>query len=131
MANALYPKFKEGLLNKEHNLNSDVVKVYLFDLTDDAYDAANVNAADLVAGAKVSTSGALGSPTITSGVFDSADFSFTAVTGDQSEALIGWNDTHANDALIFFFDTGVTGFPITPNGGDINVTVHASGWFSL
>jgi hypothetical protein len=33
--------------------------------------------------------------------------------------------------LICFFDTGVSGLPITPNGGNINVTVNASGVFTL
>jgi hypothetical protein len=36
----------------------------------------------------------------------------------------------ATDALIAFIDTG-TGLPVTPNGGDITVTVNASGWFTL
>jgi hypothetical protein len=30
-----------------------------------------------------------------------------------------------------FYDTGLTGMPVTPNGGNINVTVNASGWFAL
>ncbi len=34
-------------------------------------------------------------------------------------------------ALIAWYDTGITGLPVTPNGGDITYTVHASGWFSL
>jgi hypothetical protein len=25
----------------------------------------------------------------------------------------------------------MTGMPVTPNSGNINVTVHASGWFAL
>ena len=59
------------------------------------------------------------------------DFTWSTVSGDQSEAIILWDDTITNDRLIAFYDTGITGMPVTPNGGNINVTVNASGWFSL
>jgi hypothetical protein len=57
---------------------------------------------------------------------------FTAVTGDVSEAVILYKDTGvaATSPLIAYIDTA-TGLPVTPNGGDITVTVPASGWFSL
>lgn len=133
-ANALYPKFKQALLNKEHDLDSDSIKVYLVDGADYTYNAAHDEITDVPSGARVATSSALGSPTITNGTFDTADFTWSAVTGDQSEDIISWNDTPTTptaDPLIAFYDTGITGMPVTPNGGDINVTVNASGWFSL
>jgi cyanophycinase-like exopeptidase len=68
---------------------------------------------------------------VANGVFDTADFVWSSVSGDQSEAVILWDDTQTNDRLIAFYDTGITGMPVTPNGGNINVTVNASGWFSL
>jgi len=137
MANALYNTFKEGLLDKIFDLNTDTIKASLIDLADYTYSAAHdeySGGARDVPLASIATngeSGALGSPTITSGTFDTADFTWTAVSGDQSEAVILWDDTLANDRLIAFYDTGITGMPVTPNGGDINVTVNASGWFSL
>jgi hypothetical protein len=76
----------------------------------------------------------LTAPTIVQGVFDTADFTWTSVTGVQSEAIILWNDTAAAPTakpLIAFYDSSMTGMPVTPNGGNINVTVNASGWFSL
>ncbi len=81
----------------------------------------------------MATSANLASKTFTGGVFDSADPSFTAVTGDVSEALILYIDTGtpSTSRLIAFYDAGVTGLPVTPNGGDINITVNASGWFAL
>jgi hypothetical protein len=133
MANALYPLFKQALLNKEHDLNTDDIRAALIDSADYSYNTAHNFYDDAVAG-QVALSGALGSPTIALGVFDTGDFTWTAVTGDQSEAIILLNYTGgANSArgLIAFYDTGITGMPVTPNGGDINVTVHASGWFSL
>jgi hypothetical protein len=33
--------------------------------------------------------------------------------------------------LVAFIDTGVTGLPVTSNGGDITVTWNASGIFAL
>jgi hypothetical protein len=135
MANALYPKFKEALLNKEHDLNSDIIKATLVDAADYTYGAAHTTyATDIAAGAKVAVSGTLTAPTIVNGAFDTGDFTFTAVTGDQSEDIVIWNDTPTTptaDPLIAFYDTGMTGMPVTPSGGDINVTVNASGWFAL
>ena len=131
MANAIYPAFKQQLLNKEHDLNTDVIKAVLVDLADYVYSAAHSGLSDIPAAARVAISGALTSPTIASGVFDTADFSWTAVSGDPCEAIILYNDTHATDALIAYFDTGMTGMPVTPNGGDITLTVNASGWFTL
>jgi hypothetical protein len=136
MANALYNTFKEGILgNTAFDLDSDAIKASLIDSADYTYSAAHDEysggSRDVAAAAIVAESSALGSPTVANGTFDTADFSWTAVTGDQSEAVILWDDTLANDRLIAFYDTGITGMPVTPNGGDINVTVNASGWFSL
>jgi hypothetical protein len=138
MANVLYPKGKQALLNKEHNLSADAIKATLIDGADYTYGATHntyvAGASGVADVAKVAVSAALTSPTITDGVFDTADFSWTAVSGDVSEDIILWNDTPTTptaDPLLAFYDTGMTGMPVTPNGGNINVTVHASGWFAL
>jgi hypothetical protein len=39
--------------------------------------------------------------------------------------------TEATSHLIAFFDTGVTGLPVTPNGGNITVAWSGSGIFAL
>lgn len=129
MANALYPIFKQRLLNKEIDMDTDVIKANLVDAGVYSYSAAHDDLVDVAS--SVATSGALGSPTIALGVFDTADFTWTSVTGAQSEDIILWDDTHALDALVAFYDTGITGMPVTPNSGNINVTVNASGWWSL
>ena len=134
MANALYPKFKQALLNKEHDLNTDDIRVVLSDAADYTFNSTHDFLDDVPAGARVAVSSTLTSPTIVDGVFDTADFTFTSVTGDQSEQIILYNHTGGSDAargLIEFLDTGMTGMPVTPNGGDINVTIHSSGWFAL
>lgn len=138
MANALYPLFKQALLNKEHNLDTDSIKASLLDAGGETYAATDntyVQGTNGIAdAAKIAVSGALANTTIALGVFDCDDFTWTAVTGVQSEIILLWNDTPTTptaDPLIAWYDTGMTGMPVTPNGGDINVTVNASGWFSL
>ncbi len=135
MANALYPTFKQGLLNKEFDLDTDAIKATLSDAADYTYNAAHDfyggGTPDVPAAAKVAESSALTSPTIASGVFDTADFAWITVSGDQSEQILLWDDTIVDDRLVAFYDTGMTGMPVTPNGGNINVTVNGSGWFAL
>lgn len=133
MANAIYPKFKEQALQAGVNLSSGDIKAVLVDLADYTYSAAHEFLSDVALAGRVATSPNLASKTLTNGLFDAADVSFTAVTGDQSEALILYIDTGTagTSRLIAFFNTGVTGLPVTPNGGDINVTWNASGIFQL
>jgi hypothetical protein len=133
MANALYPKFKEQALQGGVNLSSGNIKAVLVDLADYTYSAAHEFLSDVAAAARVAISGNLTGKTFTNGVFDSDNFSFAAVTGDVSEALILYIDTGtpSTSRLIAFYDAGVTGLPVTPNSGAIDVTVNASGWFAL
>jgi hypothetical protein len=132
MASALYTPFKKLLLDGDIDLLTDNIKVVLVDAADYTFSAAHDFLDDVAAGARVATSGNLASKTTTSGSFDSDNVTFTAVTGDVSEAVILYKDTGvaATSPLIAYIDTA-TGLPVTPNGGDITVTVHASGWFSL
>jgi hypothetical protein len=132
MASALYTPFKKLLLDGDIDLLTDNIKVVLVDAADYTFSAAHDFLDDVAAGARVATSGNLASKTTTSGSFDSDNVTFTAVTGDVSEAVILYKDTGvaSTSPLIAYIDTA-TGLPVTPNGGDITVTVHASGWFSL
>ena len=131
MANALYPKFKESILQAGVNMSSGTVKVALVDTGTYTYSSAHQYLSSL--SGVVGTAQTLGSKTFTNGVFDAADSTFTAVTGSTVEALVLYVDTGnaATSPLIAYIDTGVTGLPVTPNGGDINVTWNASGIFAL
>jgi hypothetical protein len=134
MANAIYPTFKQACLTGGvSDMTSANIKAVLVDLADYTYSGAHDFLDDVAVAGRVASSGNLGSKTFTNGTFDSADAAFTAVTGDVSEALILYIDTGvaATSRLIAFYDTGVTGLPVTPNGGDINIIVNASGWFTL
>ena len=131
MASVIYPKFREALWSGAYNLSSAVVRVVLIDTGTYTYSAAHDFYNDL-SGVVGTESGALASKTFTNGVFDAADYSFTAVTGVNAEAIVYFVDTGnpATDALICYVDSG-TGLPVLPNGGDINSTINASGICAL
>lgn len=131
MANTFYNPFLAGLQNKEVNCGSDTIKATLADGADYTASASHTNyGTDVAAGAKVAVA-TLSGLTISAGNFDTSDFTWTTVTGDQSELILLWDDTHANDLLMAWYDTGMTGMPVTPSGGNINVTVNGSGWYTL
>jgi hypothetical protein len=78
--------------------------------------------ADLVAGGIEERSSALASVTVTNGVFDAADFTFTAAAGDPCEALVYYKDTGSDaTSRIFLIVCTGTGLPVTLNGGDVTV----------
>jgi len=133
MANAVYPKFKELCLGAGGNLSAGTVIAILVDLADYTYSSAHDFYDDLPGAARVAVSSALGAKTITNGVFDHADFTWSAVSGDVSEAVIWVVDTagaESTDPLVVYHDTGMTGIPVTPSGGDIDYVVNASGIFA-
>jgi hypothetical protein len=134
MANALYPKFKEALLKGDIAMDTEDVKAILVDGADYTYSAAHEFLSDIPAGAREEISAALGSKTFTNGTFDSADPTWPTSSGDPVEIVVlvvGDTGTPATCRLAAFYDTGVTGLPLTLNGGDVSGTVNASGWFSL
>lgn len=139
MANALYPKWKEQLLQftANNNLSAGTVKValvdtgiYTYNSADQFYDAGTSSD---VQSATVGTPQTIGSKTFTNGVFDGADVTYTAVTGNSVEALVIYIDTGTptTSPLVAYIDTSVTGLPVTPNGGDITVTWNGTGIFAL
>lgn len=138
MANALYVAFRNGVLGSHAtrvDLDADTINVVLIDhgvdtpnvTTDDFYDDIN---AGLIDAPETLASKTIG--TVAAGVFDAANVTFTAVTGNSVESVNIYKDTGtpATGNLIAYFDTG-TGLPVTPNGGDITVTWNASGIFTF
>ena len=121
MANALYDGGREGFLDGSIDWDTDTIKAVLVD--SGAYTpnlATDRNLSDIPGGARIATSGALASKTVTAGVADAADVTLTAVTGVQSEYIAIYKDTGtaSTSRLICLIDTA-TGLPVTPNGGDI------------
>ena len=133
MANAIYPKYKEELLNGGTNISlaGGTVKAALVDTGTYTYSAAHQFLSSL--SGVVGTAQTLGTKTITNGLFDAADITYTAVSGASVEALVIYIDTGVagTSRLVAYIDTSGTGLPVTPNGGDITVTWNASGIFQL
>jgi len=139
MANAVYPLWKAAIMAGTSGYDIDVDDatdgpfVALIDGADYTYSAAHDFYNDMVAG-EVGTPQRLDNPTVTAGVFDAADVTFTAVTGDPCEILGFYrHNAGANSTwpIFLYLDTSVTGLPVTPNGGDITIAWHASGIFAL
>ena len=124
MSNALYDKGREGFLDGSIDWDTNTIKIMLIDEADDTIDlAVDDNLDDRAGASRVATSSGLGSKTVTAGVADAADVTFSAVTGDVSESIDIFKDTgtESTSRLIANIDTA-TGLPVTPNGGDITVT---------
>lgn len=134
MTNAIYPKYKETILGAATNTNllTGTVKVALVDTGVYTYNAAHQFVTSLTG--VVGTAGTIGATkSVTNGLFDGGDVTFSAVTGNSVEALVIYVDTGsaATSPLVAYIDTGVTGLPVTPNGGDISITWNANGIFQL
>lgn len=139
MANALYPKWKEALLQATANsalTGSGTTGVYaaLVDTGTYTYSAAHefysslsgIGGTDMEIGATKS---------YTNGVFDGADVTWASVAGTVSyEAIVLYvKNAGANTTwrLVAYIDSSVTGLPVTSNGGNITASWNASGVFSL
>jgi hypothetical protein len=133
MANAIYPLYKQALLDASANvdINDGTVKVALIDTGTYTYNSTHEFYS--------SVSGVVGTPqtiantTVANGLFDGDNVTFTAVTGNSVEALLIYIDTGtaSTSRLVAWIDTSVTNLPVTPNGGDITITWNASGIFQL
>lgn len=123
MANAMYAKGLEAFLTGQINWASDTIKAVLVDtLTYTPNLATHQFLSDIPEAARVATSPSLDLKSAANGVADAADVTFSAVSGNQSEALVIFKSTgvDASSRLICYIDTA-TGLPITPGGGDITV----------
>ena len=134
MADALYPDGKQTFLRGDVAMDTDTIKVALVNTsTDYTYSAAH-NFLDDVTVYAGTTDQTLSSKTVTDGVFDDTagvTFSSVAISGGKTvSAIILYRDSGsaATSALIAYYDSFGA---ITPNGTDITVTPHASGFFAL
>lgn len=131
MADYVYPKYKQALLDGDTNIdiNDGTVKVAL---STASYASANQFYSD-VSASTVGTPQTINNTTVTNGLFDGDNVTYTAVaSGSTVTALIIYIDTGsaATSRLVAFIDT-VTGFPLLTNGGDVTVAWNASGIFQL
>lgn len=121
MANALYSKAKEAFLNGSINMVANTITIALVDTGVYTYSASHQYRNE-VSNSAVISSTTLANKTITNGVFDADDATFSSVTGANCEALLIFQDTgiQTTSRLIAYIDSA-TGLPILPNGGDITV----------
>ena len=123
MANALYPTFKQKLMEAGITMTSDTIKVALIDTGVYTYSASDEFYDDVSAGT-IGTPQTLTTPSLTVNVFDADNATFTSVSGNSVEALIIYKDTGtpSTSPVIAYIDTVSSGLPVTPNGGDITIT---------
>lgn len=115
MASAVYPSALDAILTAGVNLSSADIRAtlvtagYTYSSAHDFYD-------DVVAGNRLSEF-TLASKTVSGGVFDAADGTWTAVTGSAGVAIVlrVYNATESASRLLAYID----GFSVTPNGGNI------------
>lgn len=142
MANVVFDQARNGFLAGEIDFDTAVFKAALVR----AYTPAPTThkfVSDVTAagGVLAATSAALTAKTITAGVADAADVTFTAPAANasahgvlvfQSSAVTGGSDVAATaQRVVAYFDTG-TNLPVPSlNGGDVTITWNASGIFSI
>ena len=134
MPNGLYAAGRQRFLSADLDWDGQDVRVILVDSADYTQNLSTHDFLDdVTAGGRVAVSGALTSKTVTGGTADAADVTWTTVTGDQSEQVVCYQHTgtDSTSALVFGMDTFASGMPVTPNGGNINLTWNASGIFVL
>jgi hypothetical protein len=129
MANALFNPGREGFLDGTIDWDTAVIKASL--VRSYTFDATDKFVSDLSGATLVATSAALSSKTVTDGIADAADVTFSAVAAGaaitsiviyQASAVGGGADVASSaQRLIAFIDTA-TGLSVTPNGGDITIT---------
>jgi hypothetical protein len=127
MSNGLFDKGREAFGNANIDWVDDDIIAVLVDAADYTVDKAthqylsSIPAAARVAGGTLGTKISLVNKTNVGGIMDADDTTFTAVTGDISEAVVLCKrdtGTFENSLLIAYIDTGIN-LPVTPGGGDI------------
>lgn len=116
------------------DLTSVTVKAMFVDHTDDTPAVTDDFIDDILSAGRIpaiascptlgtKTNGSLGV-----GIFDAADTVFTALSGDQAESLILFEDsgTESTSDLLARWDTA-TGLPLTPNGADVTAQWASGG----
>lgn len=120
MANAWYRKGAEKVLLAQVNFDTDTIKARLVKNT----YAQNLSTDEFISSVTAitgSTDQTLANPSVTNGVFDADDITFTAVpAGEISEGVVIYKDTGVagTSPLLMYIDT-ITGFPLATNGGNV------------
>ena len=113
MANFVYDKGCEALWGADIAYDTDNIKAVLVDTASYTVDKANDEFLTDVGGVQA-TSGNFAGKTIVGRVIDADDVVLSSVTGNESEALVLYQDTGsaATSRLLIYVDTA-TGLPVT------------------
>lgn len=137
MANLSYPKYRQALMDNGVDIKDSTIKGVLIDTGAYTYSAAHDFLDDVPSAARIGTPQTLQNKTITNGVLDADDITFsnvTAGTGSAAtvEALLLYRDTgtEATSELIALYDT-VSGLPLALNGSSVKITWDATGIIAL
>lgn len=136
MANAIYPKYKQSLLNGDANTaltGSGTTGLYVA-LVDSSYTYSSSHQFYSSLTGQIGTDQEITTVTLTNGLIDGDNLTYTAVASGTVAALVFYRkNAGANTTwrLVAYEDTGVTGLPLVANGGDITVTWDASGIIQL
>ena len=110
MASGIYNRFKANLMNKEIDLEGDVIKVALmnnshsYSATDNTFSNTNeISGTNYTAGGSALASKAVTQASTTK--WDATDLVFSNVTLTAYHAVL-YDDTHAGDDLICSLDLG-------------------------
>lgn len=122
MANALYTKAKQAILDNTLDLNNGDIRALLVEAGYTPNLATDDNLDDIAAGNRVAAAVALANKSVTDGVFDADDVTFSALTGDAAVAVVLYlhTGTESTSKLLAIFDTAA-GLPFTPNGSDLTI----------
>jgi hypothetical protein len=146
MANAVYPNYKEALLNATANVKlngtpSSAAPFVMISTAAFTFSAANTFASSVtnLIHASLQPNGMeITGPTIVGGLFASPPanvVTFATVpagtAGNVLSIYVNNAGTLSASRLVLFEDTGVGNFPVTPNGGNITITWNAGGIMQL
>ena len=120
MASKLYPKAKEAFLSGLIDLTGDTIKAAMVDTGTYTYSDSHQYYSHL--SGVVGTDVTLAGKSVTNGIFDATDVTWTAVSGATVEAIVLYKSTGVagTSRLIAYIDAG-TGLPFTPSGADQKV----------
>ena len=133
MANRMYEKFAEHMLQAEYDFLTDDFRYLLIDKADYTWDGNDLLqfVSEIPSAAIVARSGTLTAPTVASGRFDSADITINSVTGDPCEAVVlyAYNASDAAARLVCYADQPT--FVFTPTGSNVTLVINSEGHFKI
>lgn len=127
MANQLYPKGAEHILDGSIDFLTDTIKILFYH---GSFVSTDSFVSDLVGGSINARSSALSGITTTNGLLDANDITLLAVpAGPSFTHVILYKDTGADATSPLIVNWDITAF--TPTGTDVNVVFNPSGLFSI